>query len=145
MYTIFLTKNLTTDPETGEQIYICGPAGHEIALRAADITHYCTTPEGDLIRYETYNQQIAARLMLDAGFVADCESGVPADLLEQSQYYTWEGADGESVSGSYADWIEAGRPAAISTIGPAQIFGPGEAEHMTIDEAKNILDEEECK
>lgn len=138
MYTIFLIKSKTTDPETGENVYVCGPAGHEIALRSSDITCYCTTPDGELIRYETYNEEIAARLMLDSGFVANKEEDVPADLLEQSRYYTWGDAENQT-SGDYAAWVAAGRPETISTSGPAQIFGPGEAEHMTQDQARSIL------
>lgn len=145
MYTIFLIKNLTTDQETAEQLYVCGPAGYEITLSPANVTRYCATPAGDLIRYETYNEHVAAALMLDAGFVADREDSVPAGWLAASKTYTWAGPEGEPVSGTIVDWDAADKPEIIASTGPAQIFGPGEAEHMTIDEAKNILDEEECK
>lgn len=140
MYTIFLTKTLTTDVETGENVYICGPAGHEHILSPANVTYYCSTATGDLIRYETYNEEIAARLTLDAGFIANKEEDVPADLLEQSRYYTWGDAE-NPTSGDYAAWVAAGRPEPTTTTGPAQIFGPGEAAYMTIEEAERIIRE----
>lgn len=146
MYTIFLIKNLSTDQETAEQLYVCGPAGYEIMLSPANVTRYCTTPNGgDLIRYETYNEHVAAALLLDAGFIANRESDVPVELLAKSKTYVWENSPDDQASGNYEAWAAAGCPEPISICGPAQIFGPGEAEHMTIDEAKNILDEEECK
>jgi hypothetical protein len=140
MYTIFLIKTLTTDPETGKEFYLCGPAEHPHHLSPANVTYYCSTATGNLIRYETYNEVIAARLTLDTGFIANREEDVPTDLLEQSRYYMW-GDTEKPTSGDYATWVAAGKPVPISTIGPAQIFGPGEAAYMTIGEAKRIIRE----
>ena len=139
MYTIFLIKNLTADSETAEQLYICGPDGYEITLSSANITRYCTMPAGDLIRYETYNEHVAAALMLDAGFVADRESDVPAELSARSKTYTWENSPDDQASGNYEAWAAAGCPEPISVCGPAQIFGPGKAAYMTQDQARSIL------
>ena len=140
MYTIFLIKTKATDTENDREIYACGPEGHDHILDARNVTSYCSTADGDLIRYETYNEEIAAKLMLDAGFVANKEEDVPADLLEQSRYYTWGDAENQ-ISGDHAAWIAAGRPETISTSGPAQIFGPGKAAYMTIEEAERIIRE----
>ena len=138
MYTIFLTKSLTTDPETGEQIYICGTEGYDHILRHVNVTRYCSMAEGDLIRYETYNEEIAAKLRLDAGFVADRESDVPEDLLNKSKFYTWGEEDNYSY-GDYNAWVEAGSPKPTTIVGPAQIFGPGEARYMSLEEANTII------
>ena len=140
MYTIFLIKAMTNDPETAEQLYICGPDGYEITLSSANVTRYCATHEGDLIRYETYNEEIAARLRLDTGFVADKEADVPEDLLNQSKFYVWGDIE-NPTSGNHAAWIGAGSPEPISVSGPAQIFGPGPAGYMTIEEAQEIIRE----
>ena len=140
MYTIFLIKAMTADSETAEQLYICGPDGYEITLSPANVTRYCATPAGDLIRYETYNEEIAARLRLDAGFVADKEADVPEDLLNQSKFYVWGDIE-NPTSGNHAAWIGAGSPEPISVSGPAQIFGPGPAGYMTIEEAQEIIRE----
>ena len=138
MYTIFLIKPITTDAETGENFYVCGPEGYEHILDARDVTYYCSTAKGDLIRYETYNEDIAAKLTLDAGFVANNEEDVPADLMEQSRYYTW-GKPGEPASGDHVAWAKAGKPDLIGMSGPAQIFGPGEARYMSLEEANTII------
>ena len=138
MYTIFLIKAMTNDPETAEQLYICGPDGYEITLSPANVTRYCATHEGDLIRYETYNEHVAAALMLDAGFVADRESDVPEDLLNKSKFYTWGEEDNYSY-GDYNTWVEAGSPKPTTIVGPAQIFGPGEARYMSLEEANTII------
>lgn len=139
MYTIFLIKNLTTDQETSKQLYVCGPAGYEITLSPANVTRYCATPDGDLIRYETYNEHVAAALMLDAGFVADRESDVSAELLAKSKTYTWENSPDDQASGNYETWAAAGCPEPISVCGPAQIFGPGEPSYMSLEEANTII------
>ena len=140
MYTIFLIKPITTDAEIGESVYICGPEGYEHILDARNVTRYCSTQFGDLIRYDTYNEEIAARLRLDAGFVADKEADVPEDLLNQSKFYVWGDIE-NPTSGNHAAWIGAGSPEPISVSGPAQIFGPGPAGYMTIEEAQEIIRE----
>jgi hypothetical protein len=125
------------------EAFICGVEDCTIELFPANVTLLGVFKGKDVFRFETYNEETAAKLFLDEGFLADSSEEFHMNFPEIAKLgYRVSIKDPETDDVevmSYNEWLEKGSPTRTMLIKPPKIFGAGRDSYITKERAEDII------